>query len=131
MSLRDISPRKLARMAGAALFTLSAVAVTEDDQRSLDLKFEAARHDEFQQVIKSARKFCAHVDQEDRDHDYRFAEVESLEEELDKVRRQLARVRERDPRTVPIAQEADEAVAAAEARLQQYLDHAYQEENQE
>ena len=116
---------------GGSAITFKAAAMTAEDARAIELKAETARREEYLQVIKSARKFCAHVDQEDRDHDYRFAEVESLEEELNKVRRQLARVRERDARSVSIAQEAAEAVAAAEVRLQQYLDHAYQEENQE
>ncbi|MEI6666196.1 MAG: Chromate resistance protein ChrB, partial [Chloroflexota bacterium] len=109
--------------------TLAANGLTEDDERALAMKFEGARHDDYRQVIKSARKFIAHVDQEDRSHDYRFAEVESLEEELNKVRRQLTLVRDRDTLRMPLGDEAIESVTAAEARLQQYLDHAYQEEN--
>jgi hypothetical protein len=116
---------------GGTAIMLSAAALTDDDERSIQLKFEAARHEEYQQVLKSARKFCAHVEQEEQDHDYRFAEVESLEEELQKVRRQLALVRERDPFPLPIAGEAEAGVAAAEARLQKYLDNAFREENHE
>lgn len=127
--LGDLSARIVS--GGGVAITLSAEALTGEDQRSLELKFEAARHDEYRQVIKSARKLYAHVEQEERDHDYRFAEVESLEEELNKVRRQLALVRERDSLGLTIAHEADEDVALAEARLQQYLDKAYQEENRE
>lgn len=114
---------------GGTAITLAANGLTEDDERALAMKFEGARHDDYRQVIKSARKFIAHVDQEDRSHDYRFAEVESLEEELNKVRRQLALVRDRDTLRMPLGDEATESVTAAEARLQQYLDHAYQEEN--
>jgi hypothetical protein len=116
---------------GGTAITLRANGLTEDDERALALKFEGARHDDYRQVLKSARKFIAHVDQEDRDQDYRFAEVESLEEELNKVRRQLALVRDRDTLHMPLGAEATESVTAAETRLQQYLDHAYQQENVE
>lgn len=114
---------------GGTAITLAANGLTADDERSLAMKFEGARHDDYRQVIKSARKFLAHVEQEDRSHDYRFAEVESLEEELNKVRRQLALVQERDPMHLSLGDEAAESVSAAEVRLQQYLNHAYQEEN--
>ena len=57
--------------------------------------------------------------------------MESLDEEVNKVRRQLALVRERDPLSLPIQSEAHDAVEAAAQRLQQYLDRAYQEENRE
>ena len=114
---------------GGTAITLAANGLTPDDERALAMKFEDARHDDYRQVIKSARKFLAHVEQEDRSHDYRFAEVESLEEELNKVRRQLALVQERDPLHLTLGDEAAESVTAAEVRLQQYLNHAYQEEN--
>lgn len=116
---------------GGTAIMLNAEALTEGDERALTLKYEGARHDEYQQVLKSARKFCAHVEQEERDSDYRFAEVESLEEELGKVRRQLALVRGRDSLNLPIAIDAEAAVAAAAARLQQYVDNAYQAEHGE
>lgn len=116
---------------GGAAIAFTAAALTDDDRRAIELKSEAARHDEYRQVVKSARKFYAHVEQEERDRDYRFAEVESLDEELNKVRRQLQLVIERDLNVLSQQQEAIEAVHDGETRLQQYLDNAYQEENAE
>jgi hypothetical protein len=116
---------------GGTAIALSASAMTPDDRRTLDLKFEAARHDEYRQVVKSAQKLFDHIGREEASRDYRFAEVESLEQELQKVRRQLALVIDRDLQGLPMRADAESALAAAEARLQQYLDNAYQEENHE
>lgn len=127
--LSDLSTRILA--GGGTAITLAAAAFTEDDERALVSRFESAREEEYRQVIKSARKFYAHVEQEERDRDFRFAEVESLEEELNKVRRQLELVHERDPLSPAIRSEAHDAIEAAAERLQQYLDRAYQEENRD
>ncbi|MEZ4503294.1 MAG: Chromate resistance protein ChrB [Dehalococcoidia bacterium] len=111
---------------GGLAVSFRAAALTEVDRATVDDAFGAARHEEYLQVIKSARKLAAHIAQEDDDGDYRFAEVESLEEELDKVRRQLARVVRRDLGGVAARSEAEAAVEAAAARLERYLENAYE-----
>jgi hypothetical protein len=128
-ALTDLSAR-IASGGGVAI-AVRAVALTADDERSLHLKFEAARHDEYMHVVKSARNLVAHIEREEGSHDYRFSEVESLDEELNKVRRQLDLVTERDPGEHPARAEALTALHAAESRLQQYLDNAYREENRD
>ncbi|HEY5476948.1 MAG TPA: Chromate resistance protein ChrB [Tepidiformaceae bacterium] len=116
---------------GGTAISLNASALTAADERALQHRFEAARRDEYLQVQKSARKLVDHIGREEQSHDYRFAEVESLEEELNKVRRQFERVVERDSGDPPVREEARAAVTAAEERLQLYLDNAYREENRE
>jgi len=116
---------KVAQGGGVAVSFLAS-ALTEVDRTTVDEAFRAARHEEYLQVIKSARKLAAHIAQEDDDRDYRFAEVESLEEELDKVRRQLARVVRRDLGGVETRLEAESAVEAAAARLERYVENAYE-----
>ena len=128
-ALTDLAQR-IADGGGSAI-TLTAGALTAEDERALALKYQAARYDDYRQVIKSAHKLFDHIGREEASHDYRFAEVESLEEELNKVRRQLDLVLERDSERLPQREEAVSAVRAAEERLQQYLDNAYREENTE
>jgi hypothetical protein len=115
---------------GGTAISLSAAALTDADERALQLRFQAARRDEYLQVLKSARKLVDHIGREEESHDYRFAEVESLEEELNKVRRQFERVVERDSCDSPVRGEAQAALTVAEERLQLYMDNAYREENQ-
>lgn len=112
---------------GGRAVSFRATALTESDERSIAEAFAAARHEEYLQVIKSARKLTAHIAQEDDDRDYRFAEVESLEEELDKVRRQLLRVVRRDLGGTASRSDAEAGVVAAEQRLQLYIENAYRD----
>jgi hypothetical protein len=126
--LQRLSER-VAQGNGTAM-SFRASALTDADQEKIAEAFAAARHEEYLQVIKSARKLAAHIAQEDRDADYRFAEVESLEEEFDKVRRQLARVVRRDFTGTPIRTDADSAVATASDRLQQYIENAYRQSDE-
>lgn len=116
---------------GGSSICFVANALTPEDEEALHQRFLAARHDEYRQVVKSARKLIDHIGREDATEDYRFAEVESLEEELEKVRRQLRHVLGRDHLGVASRVEAQAAVLEAEARLQEYFDHAYRRENQE
>jgi len=116
---------------GGTAISLSAAALTDADERALQDRFQAARRDEYLQVQKSARKLIDHIGREEESRDYRFAEVESLEEELNKVRRQFDRVVERDAGDSPFRAEAQLSLTAAEERLQLYLDNAYREETRE
>src|SRR6185436_1018418 len=59
-AINDLSAR-IASGGGAAI-ALSAAGLTPEDERSLELKFGAARHDEYTQVVKSARNLIAHIE---------------------------------------------------------------------
>lgn len=114
---------------GGESVAFRATALGATDAATLQEKFESARLEEYRQVVKSAGKLVAHIGREDDEGDYRYAEVESLEEELNKVRRQLTLVANRGGADLPAHADAEAAVAAAEERLQAYLDHAYREES--
>lgn len=116
---------------GGTAIAFAAATLADGDRRALELKTEAARHDDYRQVVRSARNLLDHIEREESEHDYRFAEVETLDEEIAKVRRQLALVTERDAAGIPARGDADAAVRAAEERLQRYMDNAYREENTE
>lgn len=116
---------------GGASISFRAAALTEEDEYALHEKFEAARNDEYRQVAKSAGKLVDHINREEESGDYRLAEVDSLEEELNKVRRQLERAVARDAVGLAIREDAESALSKAELRLQEYVDHAYRQENHE
>jgi hypothetical protein len=111
---------------GGSALTLLATALSAEDEAHLRERFAGLRAQEYAQVAKSARHFIDHVDREAESEDYRFAEVESLEEELEKVRRQLRLVKDRDYFETPAFEEAQAAIAAASQRLTRYVDTAYE-----
>jgi hypothetical protein len=114
---------------GGSSVKFSASPLTHGDEESLSELFRAARTDEFSQAGKSARRLIEHIQREREGEDYRFAEVESLEEELEKVRRQFERVVARDHFGTPAKEEALAALMEAEKGLRDYMDAAYEKEN--
>lgn len=109
---------------GGSAFLLRGQALEAADEAVVIKRFETSRAADYAQVIKSARRFVEHVERETASRDFRFAEVENLEEELEKVRRQLHRVRERDYFVNATREEAQAAVIGAEQALRSYVELA-------
>jgi hypothetical protein len=95
---------KISKGGGSAV-SFRASALTDADRDAIAEAFGAARHEEYQQVIKSARKLAAHIAQEDDD--------------------QLARVVRRDFAGASGRDDAEAAVSAAAERLLLYVENAY------
>lgn len=116
---------------GGHAVKFTAAPLTGDDEASIRERFTAARTDEFLQAGRSARRLIEHIEREEAGEDYRFAEVESLEEELEKVRRQFDRVVRRDHFSAPAKKDALDSLLEAERRLREYLNRAYERESEQ
>jgi hypothetical protein len=114
---------------GGSAMTFKATGLNEADDRGLLEAFLEARADEFMQVVKSASRLIEHVAREEAGDDYRFAEVDALEEELEKVRRQFQRAVDRDYLNSDARDRAASAVSDATQRLGNYVDDAFRREN--
>jgi hypothetical protein len=114
---------------GGAAIVIEADGLDDADRDSLAADFDAARADEFSQVARSAARLVEHIGREESTDDYRFAEVDALEEELEKVRRQFQRVVDRDYLASPVRETAASALSEADDRLRRYLDEAFRREN--
>jgi hypothetical protein len=110
---------------GGTAFLLSGEFLDEEEEARVRTESERMRSDEYAQVVKSARHFAEHIERESSSEDYRFAEMESLEQELEKVRRQLELVAARDYFANPLREEAQAAVVAGDQSLRCYVDEAY------
>lgn len=113
---------------GGTAITMTAQGSSPENAACLDTLFAEARAEDYRQVAKSALKFVAHVGREVEEGDYRFAEVDALEEELEKVRRQFERATGRDYLKSPAREDAAHAVADAAASMGRYLELAYRRE---
>lgn len=109
---------------GGTCVLLRATALRLADEAFIAERAAGARADDYAQVAKSARRFVEHVDRETSTQDFRFAEVESLEEELEKVRRQFQRVLARDYFESPAKEETQSAMLAAESAFATYVETA-------
>jgi hypothetical protein len=114
---------------GGDALALEASGLSAADESFLSDAFMAARADEFAQVQRWARRLVDHIGREEATEDYRFAEVDTLEEEMEKLRRQFQRVVERDYLGSPARIPAAEALSEAAQRLSAYIDEAFRSEN--
>jgi hypothetical protein len=80
-------------MSGASLLLRCEALAGETD--AIDA-FNAARADEYSEVIDSARSFFRQIEQEHRAAHFTFAELEENEVDLAKLQRWLSTVRARD-----------------------------------
>lgn len=114
---------------GGSALTIVARGLSDADEANLQELFAAARADEFHQVFKSSARLVEHIAREEATDDYRLAEVDALEEELEKVRRQFQRASDRDHLGAAGREEAANAVSEAAQRMRRYLDEAFRKEN--
>jgi hypothetical protein len=114
---------------GGSALTIVARGLSDADEANLNELFAAARSDEFRQVFRSSARLVEHIAREEATDDYRLAEVDALEEELEKVRRQFQRASDRDYLGAPGRDEAANAVSEAAQRMRRYLDEAFRKEN--
>lgn len=114
---------------GGTALVFTADALTPTGEANLRDRFCAERTDEYLQSAKSARRLVEHIGREEATDDYRFAEVDSLEEELEKVRRQFDRAVARDHLGAPAKEEAQAALLEAETALRVYLNMAYRKDS--
>lgn len=121
--------RERLREGGGTAVTMLAQGLAPGDVELLEQTFRQARADEFRQVEKSARKLVAHIGREEAEDDYRFAELDALEEELEKVRRQFDRAASRDYFGSPEREKAAHAVGEAVATMGRYVEQAYRQDS--
>lgn len=83
------------RHSGSAV-AFVARGLTGEQEEKLLARFNQAREEEYAEIIRECQKFLAHIRREAGEQHYEFPEVEELEEDLEKIERWLAQVRERD-----------------------------------
>ncbi|HKA97532.1 MAG TPA: Chromate resistance protein ChrB [Streptosporangiaceae bacterium] len=90
--------------------------------------FQAARNDEYTEIVDRCEDFLAQVRKEHVAGHYTFAELEENEVDLVKLRNWFARVRQRDVFGAEGRQAAEAALATCEQALEEYAARVYAEE---
>ena len=112
-------------MSGTAVLMSCEVLAGEADVRAA---FQAARDDEYEEIVDKCADFIAGVDKEYADNHFSYAELEENEVDLVKLRTWLARVRERDVFGAAGLQQALSSLAECEEKLEAYAARVYAEE---
>jgi hypothetical protein len=112
-------------MSGTAVLLSCEVLAGEADIRAA---FQAARDDEYEEIVDKCVDFIAGVDKEYAENHFSYAELEENEVDLVKLRTWLARVRERDVFGAAGLQQALTSLAECEEKLEAYAARVYVEE---
>jgi hypothetical protein len=97
-------------------------------QADIEAQFQAARNDEYEEIVDKCNDFIAGIDKEYAEHHFSYAELEENEVDLVKLRTWLGRVRERDAFGADGLQQALSCLAECEEKLEAYAARVYAEE---
>jgi DNA-binding transcriptional regulator PaaX len=117
--------REILDMSGTAV--LLSCSVLAGEQGVLDA-FQAARDDEYAEIIDKCEDFLAEVHKEYVAEHFSYAELEENEVDLVKLRTWIARVTERDVFGASGREAAEQGLATCEQALEEYAARVYAEE---
>jgi hypothetical protein len=112
-------------MSGSAVLLSSSVLAGE---QGVLAAFQAARDDEYEEIVDKCEDFLAQVRKEYTDEHFTYAELEENEVDLVKLRNWFAKVAERDAFGASGKEAVLEAIAGCEQSLEEYAARVYAEE---
>jgi len=113
---------EIIEMAGTAVLLRCDALAGEDE---VVAAFQAARDDEYEEIVDKARDFIVQVEKEHVADHFTFAELEENEVDLVKLQNWLAKVQARDAFHAPGRKAAEEALAECETSLENYASQVY------
>lgn len=96
------------------------------DDAVLEATFNAARDDEYREVLDRCRDFHAELEKERAASKFTFAELEENEEDLVKLQSWFGKVRARDRFGAPLSSEAEQAIASCREELEDFAASVYE-----
>jgi hypothetical protein len=96
-----------------------------NDEALLEM-FNAARDDEYREVLDRCRDFHAELEKEREAGKFTFAELEENEADLAKLKAWVGKIRTRDRFGAPLASEAEQAVHECQRDLEAYATSVYE-----
>jgi hypothetical protein len=118
--------RVLVAEAGGETLALRAEPLGDLDGARLLTAWNAARTDEYGELRAECAKFDAEIEHEFAIEKFTLAELEEEEAELDKLVRWHERIAARDLHGAPGGEEAQAALAGAQAALERYTAAVYE-----
>lgn len=103
---------------------------TLDGEADVLAAFQAARDDEYEEILDKCQDFIAGLDKEYRANHFTYAELEENEEDLLKLKNWFAKVTERDAFTAPHRSTTVDALDQCEKALEEYAARVYSENSE-
>ncbi len=119
--------RSILEMGGTAVLLRSQALAGEDE---VVAAFQAARDDEYEEIVDRARDFLAQVEKEHVAEHFSYAELEENEVDLTKLQSWLAKVRLRDTFGASGLAAAEQVLVECERALEAYAAQVYARESE-
>ena len=110
---------------GGEAFVLTFRA-DEDGKKIITEKFNAARDEEYGELLEQCEEFFKEIDKETARKNFSFAEIEENEEELGKLRQWYEKISARDSFGAPLRERAQSMLAECAQRLDGFCDKVYE-----
>ena len=117
--------REITDMSGTAMLMSCSVLAGEAEVRA---SFQAARNDEYEEIVDKSEDFLRQVQKEYDDHHFTYAELEENEVDLVKLRNWFAKIVERDVFGASGRAACEQLLDKCEQSLEAYAARVYAEE---
>jgi hypothetical protein len=103
-----------------------AFSADEDGKKTIVGKLNAARDEEYGELLEQCGDFFKEIDRETARENFSFAEIEENEEELNKLRQWYEIIAERDTFGSPLQEKAKSMLAECAELLDGFCDRVYE-----
>lgn len=110
---------------GGEAFVMS-ISVDGDGQKIIIEKFNAARDEEYGELLEQCEEFFKEIDKEITRKNFTFAEIEENEEELNKLRQWYEKIAARDSFGSPLQEKAISMLLKCTELLDDFCDKVYE-----
>jgi hypothetical protein len=110
---------------GGKFYSFVASSTRELQNENLRDIYSRVRREEYLDLLQKCERYLAHVERVTRAGDFQFAEVEELEEDLEKRRRWLAQIVARDAFGIEDRQTVEACLKRCEEALTTFIDKAF------
>lgn len=105
---------------------LMTVSVDDDGKKIIIEKFNAARDEEYGELLEQCEEFFKEIDKEITRENFTFAEIEENEEELNKLKQWYAKIAARDSFDAPLQEKAKLMLSKCTEVLDGFCDRVYE-----
>ncbi len=113
------------RSEGGTGWGFQAEAVQPEERKELEARFNAARAEEYAEISRQCDRFLAHIKRETESGHFAFTTVEELEQDLEKRKRWLVQVSERDVLCTPGRERTEAQLQECRQALDAFAEAAF------
>ncbi len=106
----------------------ATTATNEEEEQAIVARFQADRAREYDEFAERSGEFLAEIEKETRRRKFTFAELEEIEDDLDKLSTWLAKIKARDFFPDARMSQANETLETCAAALRTFADEVYAQE---